>query len=92
MKLFDLKILSPFVYIIAASLLQVPALLLAQNPEQTEQWQREHEEKKEEKRSLEEQRNTIIQKEQGILQKLQEIETKAPVSYTHLTLPTKRIM
>lgn len=76
MKLLGLKILSPFVYIIAAILLQVPALLLAQNPEQTEQWQREHEEKKEEKRSLEEQRNTIIQKEQGVLQKLQEIETK----------------
>ena len=76
MKLFGLKILSPFVYIIAAILLQVPALLSAQNPEQTEQWQREYEEKKEEKRSLEEQRNTIIQKEQGVLQKLQEIESE----------------
>ena len=75
MKLFGLKILSPFVYA-AAILFQVPALLLAQMPEQTEQWQREHEQKKEEKRSLEEERNTIIQKEQGGLQKLQEIETK----------------
>ncbi len=76
MKLFGLKILSPFVYIIAAILLQAPVLLLAQTPEQTEQWQQEHEQKKEEKRSLEEQRNTIIQKEQGVLQKLQEIESK----------------
>ena len=76
MRLSGLKILSPFVYAIAAILLQVPALLLAQTPEQTEQWQREHEQKKEEKRSLEEQRNTIIQKEQGVLQKLQEIESK----------------
>ncbi len=76
MKLFGLKILSPFVYVIAVILLQAPALLLAQTPEQTEQWQREHEQKKEEKRSLEEERNTIIQKEQGVLQKLQEIESK----------------
>ena len=76
MKLFGLKIVSPFVYVIAATLLQVPALLIAQTPEQTEQWQREHEQKKEEKRSLEEQRNTIIQKEQGVLQKLQEIESE----------------
>ncbi len=76
MKLFGLKILSPFVYAIAAILFQAPALLLAQTPEQTEQLQREHEQKKEEKRSLEEQRNTIIQKEQGVLQKLQEIESK----------------
>ena len=76
MKLFGLKILSRFVCTIAAILLPVPALLLAQTPEQTEQWQREHEEKKEEKRSLEEQRNSIIQKEQGVLQKLQEIESK----------------
>ena len=76
MKLFGLKILSLFVYAIAALLLQAPVLLLAQTPEQTEQLQQEHERKKEEKRSLEEQRNTIIQKEQGILQKLQEIETK----------------
>ena len=75
MKLFGLKILSPFVYA-AAILFQAPALLLAQMPEQTEQWQREHEQKKEEKRSLEEERNTIIQKEQGVLQKLQEIESK----------------
>ena len=74
MKLFGLKILSLFVYAIAALLLQAPALLLAQTPEQTEQLQQEHERKKEEKRSLEEQRNTIIQKEQGVLQKLQEIE------------------
>ena len=84
MKLFGLKILSPFVYIIAAILLQVPALLSAQNPEQTEQWQREYEEKKEEKRSLEEQRNTIIQKEQGVLQKLQEIESKLAVNEKEL--------
>ncbi len=76
MKLFGLKILSRFVYAIAAILLHVPPLLLAQSPEQTEQWQREHEQRKEEKRSLEEQRNTIIQKEQGVLQKLQEIESK----------------
>ena len=76
MKLFGLKILSPFVYTIAVILLQAPTLLLAQITEQTEQWQREHEQKKEEKRSLEEQRNTIIQKEQGVLQKLQEIESK----------------
>ena len=76
MKLFGWKIVSPFVYAIAATLLQVPALLLAQTPEQTEQWEREHEQKKEEKRSLEEERNTIIQKEQGVLQKLQEIESK----------------
>ena len=76
MKLFGLKILNSFVYVIAAILLQAPVLLLAQTPEQTEQWQREHEQKKEEKRSLEEQRNTIIQKEQGVLQKLQEIEFK----------------
>ena len=76
MKLFGLKILSPFVYVIAAILLHVPALLLAQTSKQTEQWQREHDEKKEEKRSLEEQRNTIIQKEQRGLQKLQEIESK----------------
>ena len=76
MKLFGLKILSPFVYVIAAILLHVPALLLAQTSKQTEQWQREHDEKKEEKRSLEEERNTIIQKEQGVLQKLQEIESK----------------
>ena len=76
MKLFGLKISSLFVYIIAAILLPVPALLLAQTPEQKEQWQREHEQKKEEKRSLEEQRYLIIQKEQGILQKLQEIESK----------------
>ena len=76
MKLFGLKIVSPFVYAIAAIFLQAPALLVAQNPEQTEQWQREHEEKKEEKRNLEEQRNTLIQKEQGVLQKLQEIETQ----------------
>ena len=74
MKLFGLKILSPFVYAIAAIILQTPALLLAQTQDQTKQWQREHEQKKEEKRSLEEQRNTIIQKEQGVLQKLQEIE------------------
>ena len=84
MKLFGLKISSPFVYIIAAILLQVPALLSAQNPEQTEQWQREYEEKKEEKRSLEEQRNTIIQKEQGVLQKLQEIETKLATNENEL--------
>lgn len=84
MKLFGLKILSPFVYIIAAILLQVPALLSAQNPEQTEQWQREYEEKKEAKRSLEEQRNTIIQKEQGVLQKLQEIETKLATNENEL--------
>ena len=76
MKLFGLKIVSPFVYTIAAIFLQAPALLVAQTPEQTEQWQREHEQKKEEKRSLEEERNTIIQKEQGVLQKLQEIESK----------------
>ncbi len=76
MKLFGLKILSLFVYAIAALLLQAPTLLLAQTPEQKEQWQREHEQKKEEKRSLEEQRYLIIQKEQGILQKLQEIESK----------------
>lgn len=76
MKLFGLKILSLFVYAIAAILLQAPALLLAQTPEQVEQWQQEYEKKKEEKRSLEEQRNTIIQKEQGVLQKLQEIESK----------------
>ena len=76
MQLFGLKILSPFVYVIAAILLEAPALLLAQTPEQTEQWQREHEQKREEKRSLEEQRNTIIQQEQGVLQKLQEIESK----------------
>ena len=76
MKLFGLKILSRFVCVIAAILFHVPALLLAQTPEQTEQWQREHEQKKEEKRSLEEQRNTIIQKEQGVLQKLQEIESE----------------
>ena len=76
MKLFGLKILSPLVYVIAAILLQAPALLLAQTPEQTEQLQQEYERKKEEKRSLEEQRNTIIQKEQGVLQKLQEIESK----------------
>jgi len=76
LKLFGLKILSPFVYVIAVILLQAPTLLLAQTPEQTEQWQQEHEQKKEEKRSLEEQRNTIIQKEQGVLQKLQEIESK----------------
>ena len=76
MKLFGLKILSLFVYAIAALLLQAPALLLAQTPQQTEQLQQEHERKKEEKRSLEEQRNTIIQKEQGVLQKLQEIESK----------------
>ena len=76
MKLFGLKILSPFVYVIAVILLQAPALPLAQTPDQTEQWQREHEQKKEEKRSLEEERNTIIQKEQGVLQKLQEIESK----------------
>ena len=76
MKLFGLKIVSPFVYAIAAIFLQAPALLLAQTPEQTEQWQREHERKKEEKRSLEEQRNTITQKERGVLQKLQEIESK----------------
>lgn len=76
MKLFGLKILSLFVYAIAALLLQVPALLPAQTPQQTEQLQQEHERKKEEKRSLEEQRNTIIQKEQGVLQKLQEIESK----------------
>ncbi len=76
MKLFGLKILSLFVYAIAALLLQAPVLLLAQTPEQTEQLQQEHERKKEEKRSLEEQRNTIIQKEQGVLQKLQEIESK----------------
>ena len=84
MKLFGLKILSPFAYVIAAILLQVPALLSAQNPEQTEQWQREYEEKKEEKRSLEEQRNTIIQKEQGVLQKLQEIETKLATNENEL--------
>jgi septal ring factor EnvC (AmiA/AmiB activator) len=84
LKLFGLKILSPFVYIIAAILLQVPALLSAQNPEQTEQWQREYEEKKEAKRSLEEQRNTIIQKEQGVLQKLQEIETKLATNENEL--------
>ena len=84
MKLFGLKILSPFVYIIAAILLQVPALLSAQNPEQTEQWQQEHEQKKEEKRSLEEQRNTIIQKEQGVLQKLQEIESKLAANENEL--------
>jgi murein DD-endopeptidase MepM/ murein hydrolase activator NlpD len=76
LKLFGLKILSPLVYVIAVILLQAPALLLAQTPEQTEQLQQEHERKKEEKRSLEEQRNTIIQKEQGVLQKLQEIESK----------------
>ena len=76
MKLFELKILSLFVYAIAVILLQAPALLLAQIPEQTEQWQRAHEQKKEKKRSLEEQRNTIIQREQGVLQKLQEIESK----------------
>ena len=76
MKLFGLKILSCFVCTIAAIFLLVPALLLAQTPEQTEQWQREHEEKKVEKRSLEEERNRIIQKEQGVLQKLQEIESK----------------
>ena len=76
MKLFGLKILSLFVYAIAALLLQAPALLPAQTPEQKEQWQQEHEQKKEEKRSLEEQRYLIIQKEQGILQKLQEIESQ----------------
>ena len=76
MKLFGLKILNLFIYAIAALLLQAPALLPAQTPQQTEQLQQEHEQKKEEKRSLEEQRNTIIQKEQGVLQKLQEIESK----------------
>ena len=76
MKLFDLKVLSSFVCIIAAIFLQAPSLLLAQTADQTEQWQQEHEQKREEKRSLEEQRNTIIQREQGILQKLQEIESK----------------
>ena len=84
MKLFGLKILSPFVYAIAAILLQAPALLLGQTPEQTERWQREHDRKKEEKRSLEEQRNTIIQKEQGVLQKLQEIESKLAVNEKEL--------
>ncbi len=84
MKLFGLKILSPLVYVIAAILLQAPALLLAQTPEQTEQLQQEHERKKEEKRSLEEQRNTIIQKEQGVLQKLQEIESKLAVNEKEL--------
>ena len=76
MKLFGLKILSLFVYAIAALLLQAPTLLPAQTSQQAEQLQQEHERKKEEKRSLEEQRNTIIQKEQGVLQKLQEIESK----------------
>ena len=84
MKLFGLKILSSFVYAIAAIILQTPALLLAQTQEQTEQWQREHEQKKEEKRSLEEERNTIIQKEQGVLQKLQEIESKLASNETEL--------
>jgi septal ring factor EnvC (AmiA/AmiB activator) len=76
LKLFGLKILSLFVYAIAALLLQAPTLLPAQTSQQAEQLQQEHERKKEEKRSLEEQRNTIIQKEQGVLQKLQEIESK----------------
>jgi septal ring factor EnvC (AmiA/AmiB activator) len=84
LKLFGLKILSPLVYVIAVILLQAPALLLAQTPEQTEQLQQEHERKKEEKRSLEEQRNTIIQKEQGVLQKLQEIESKLAVNEKEL--------
>ena len=76
MRLFGLKILSPFVCAIAVILFHTLSLLLAQTPEQTEQLQREHERKKEEKRTLEEQRTLIIQKEQGILQKLQEIESK----------------
>ena len=76
MKLFDLKISSLFVCIIAAILLQFPSPLPAQTSKQAEQWQREHEQKKEEKRTLEEQRNSIIQKEQGVLQKLQEIESE----------------
>lgn len=75
-RLFDLRILGCFVYIIAAIFLQAPLVLLAQATDQTEQWQQEHERKREEKRTLEEQRNTIIQKEQGVLQKLQEIESK----------------
>ena len=76
MKLSGLKIISSFVCTIAAILFQAPLLLSAQAVEQDEQWQREHERKKEEKRSLEEQRYSIIRKEQGVLQKLQEIESQ----------------
>lgn len=76
MKLFDLKLSSLFVCTIAAILLHPLSQLLAQTPEQKEQWQREHKQKKEEKRNLEEQRYSIILKEQGVLQKLQEIESE----------------
>ncbi len=76
MKLFGLKISSLFVCTIAVIFFQFSLQLPAQTLDQAEQWQREHEGKKEEKRSLKKRRDSTIEKEQGVLQKLQEIESK----------------
>ena len=76
MKQFGWKIFNFLVCTIAAIFLQTSAQLPAQTSKQTEQWQREYEQKREEKRNLEEERNSIIQKEKGVLQQLQEIESE----------------
>jgi murein DD-endopeptidase MepM/ murein hydrolase activator NlpD len=48
----------------------------ARNSEQVKEWRREREEKLEQRKDIEKQRNLVAQKEQGVLQRLQQIESE----------------